>query len=327
MDKAELLITLYDKITLLCRRVVSEVLNYGSHKKILSKAGGHVEYGFDRKLEKEIRRLISSFSRRHNLGAYAVIESTRLIISGDPVVVGLIDPIDGSRELASASLTWPAYKTLVGRGPQSATVVSLGIVPQQKALSVKLNDFKLYGIFDHRTKEDYLIIRVSKDHLVPLRSARKISKVGFSQSNRNSPSAIVLGFQGFPCWYLSKTARKIINKLTLAGLGISIESIAPTSLALIDSLAKQNAYLDFRASLVRFGEGKGATLKIYDVSALPAFYHVFGKNLFLFNGITPWDVPVWKAKLEPSDLNIFASPQNYADIVFKEDWFFPLLSS
>jgi len=59
MDQVDLLIDLYDSIALTCREVVGDVLSAGVGMGVHSEAGGHVEYEFDKRVERELSSVLS----------------------------------------------------------------------------------------------------------------------------------------------------------------------------------------------------------------------------------------------------------------------------
>lgn len=321
MDQVDLLIDLYDSIVLTCREVVGDVLSAGAGMGVHSEAGGHVEYEFDKRVERELSSVLSEEAADRGVGVNVLAEAELIRVPGDPVIVGLIDPLDGSRGLSYAAMTWPAYREVVGRGPHTATVVSLGLVPRDRALSARLGDLGLYGLMDHGTGMDYLAVRGEGGGLEAERSAADLLEIpppdvgegrGAVRLGESPPTA-VFGFHSFSGWYSSEAVSRVMAELREAGFELAVEQGGSSSVALLRGIVERNLYLDLRAELARRGEGSGATLKLYDVSALPALYELSGLSLLLPDGRSPWDLPIWRED-GATELCLVAGPREFVGL-------------
>ena len=316
-DRGEGLLRLAREMVLaVCCGVVDEVLSGGLSPQLLDRDAEHREYVFDAVAEERISKVLLDLAEREGVGIDVVAEGTAISRSGDPTIVGLIDPIDGSWGLSLARGTWPEYRRVVGRGPNSSTLISLGLSTGRKSESLTLASLSLFSCYDHGSRVEYLVLREgdSRLRLERPRWLKRVRKPSIEFDSRGRfwvegrPPVAVLGFQNFRGWQNSPRVSKLIDVLSEANFEVVVEETGSTSIALLKNIASAGLYVDIRLDLVEAGEGRGNVLKLYDVSALLAIYPTTGLKLCGLRGEDLMELPLWGELHEPTPLNLLAGP-------------------
>ncbi|HDM91865.1 MAG TPA: hypothetical protein ENG69_00515 [Candidatus Korarchaeota archaeon] len=299
-----------------CCGVVDEVLSGGLSAHVLDEDGEHREYVFDAAAEERLTGVLMELGRRREIGIDILAESTVISLPGEPVLVGLIDPIDGSWGLSYAAGAWPEYRRVVGRGPNSSTVISLGLLPSSGDHNPTLDSLNLFSCYDHGSRVEYLALR-GADGLLRLERPRWLAKMRHPPIELDSggrfwiggrPPIAVLGFQNFRGWQNSTTVAKLIGLLSEANFEVAVEETGSTSIALLKNVASAGLYVDIRLELARAGEGRGNVLKLYDVSSLPAIYSTVGLKMCGPRGEDLMKLPLWDEFHKPTPLSLVAGP-------------------